>query len=180
MKSITTNTRLEALFKRPEPINGIALPTVRNLRETGLIGDQFGAVLTAGPEESEVRFGFDNHRVWSFDDIDSPPYGPSLYQVEEMLFWGAAQDDLLVHCHAGMSRSTATAWGISIVRGADPREAFLGLLEAHPAEYDGSGRRWFCPNRLLVEHIQTVLGDSTLLDIRHELLRGDHRVSHWL
>ena len=96
-----------------------------------------------------------------------------------MVFWGANQEDLLVHCHAGMSRSTATAWGVAIARGADPRESLVALLEAHPMDYDGQ-KRWFCPNALLVEHLQTIFNDKTLMDIRHDVLKHDRRISHWL
>jgi hypothetical protein len=174
------SARYEQLIKRPEPVNGIELPTVRNLVETSIIGDLFGAVLTAGPESDEVRFGFKNHRVWTFHDSDHPYYGPQLFQVEEMVFWGAEQEDLLIHCHAGMSRSTATAWGVAIARGLDPYDALVSLREAHPQEAGENAKRWFCPNALLVEHLQDVFGNNTLMDIRYDVLQDDRRIAHWL
>lgn len=180
MKTSKTSPRYEQLLIRPEPLNGIELPTVRNLVETALIGDQFGAVLTSGPDAREVNFGFDNHRVWSFDDSEHLVYGPQLHQVEEMVFWGAEQEDLLVHCHAGMSRSTATAWGVAIARGLDARDSLVALRKAHPWDYSDNEKRWFCPNALLVNHLQVIFNDPTLLDIRHEVLRDDLRITHWL
>ena len=174
-----TPKRLEELLTRPASINGIELPTIRNLEESAIIGEDFGAIITSGPQEYEVMFGHPNHRVWTFGDTTSRRGGPQLYQVEEMVFWGANQEDLLVHCHAGMSRSTATAWGVAIARGADPRESLVALLEAHPMDYDGQ-KRWFCPNALLVEHLQTIFNDKTLMDIRHDVLKHDRRISHWL
>lgn len=180
MTTTRANIRFEQLLARPDPINGIELPTVRNLSETAVIGDLFGAVLTSGPDKDEVNFGFENHRVWSFHDSDHVVYGPQLYQVEEMVFWGANQKDLLVHCHAGMSRSTATAWGVAIARGIDPYDALVSLHQAHPLEIGENEQRWFCPNALLVEHLQTIFGDPTLLDIRYDVLRDDRRIAHWL
>jgi len=174
-----SSRKLDELHKRPEPLDGIALPTIRNLEESAIIGENFGAVLTSGPEDWEVRFGHPNHRVWSFGDTTSRRSGPQLFQVEEMVFWGADQQDLLVHCHAGMSRSTATAWGVAIARGADPKASLQALLDAHPMDYDGE-KRWFCPNLLLVEHLQVIFNDPTLVDIRREVLKHDNRVSHWL
>lgn len=180
MTTTRANIRFEQLVTRPEPINGIELPTVRNLSETAVIGDLFGAVLTSGPDQDEVNFGFENHRVWTFHDSDNVTYGPQLYQVEEMVFWGANQKDLLVHCHAGMSRSTATAWGVAIARGINAYDALVSLREAHPQEIGENEQRWFCPNALLVEHLQTIFNDNTLMDIRYDVLRDDPRIFHWL
>lgn len=168
------------LLTRPEPLGGIELPTIRNIQESGILCEFFGAVLTAGPTAQEVAyFGHPNHRVWSFGDTNHGVYGPQRAQVAEMLEWGSQQEDLLVHCHAGMSRSTATAWGISIVKGADAYDSLVALYNSHPIDYDGKPR-WFCPNALLVHHIQNILGRNDLLDIRHEVLEHDERISHWL
>jgi predicted protein tyrosine phosphatase len=103
-----------------------------------------------------------------------------LVHVEEMLQFGVDQKDLLVHCHAGISRSTATAWGIAIARGADPAESFEALKAAHPLDTFDDGKRLFCPNRLLVEHVQEVLGRKDLLEIRAEFLQADPEARWWV
>ena len=59
-------------------------------------------------------------------------------------------DEILVHCHAGMSRSTATAWGIAIQRGMDPADAYDALKERHPAG------RMFWPNDAIVEALEVI------------------------
>jgi hypothetical protein len=167
------------LLQRPESLNGISVPTVRNLRESAIINKEFQAVLTAGPSQNECNWNHKNHRVWTFDDTSSLAWGgPEYDQVYEMISWGAEQDDLLVHCHAGMSRSTATAWGVLIAKGADALDAFVALMDAHPTEWQH--KRLFCPNRLLVEHIQEILGQPDLLEIREVMLKGDSRVQNWL
>ena len=92
------------------------LPTIVNLEEARERCHEFGSVITAGPSLREVReFMHPNHKVVEFDDVTSRHFGyvpPTYDQVEEMIRWGEGRADLLVHCHAGMSRSTATAWEI--------------------------------------------------------------------
>lgn len=170
---------LAQLAIRPNPLDGICLPTVRNIEEAELLCCDFDAVITAGPTPSEVVWGHENHGVWMFQDTTNA-YGPQLCQVEEMIEFGVDHDDLLVHCHAGISRSTATAWGIAIARGADPEAAFAALRRAHPLDEYDLTQRMFCPNRLLVEHLQVVLGNKDLLKIRQEYLADDPETRWWV
>lgn len=172
--------RVNTLTRRPEPVNGISIPTVRNLNESAIINPEFGAVLTAGPSSIEVDWGHPNHRVWTFDDVEDQMFGPQLHQVEEMVFWGADQDDLLVHCHAGISRSTATAWGVCIAKGLDPYESALALSQAHPMENYGlkDTYRWFSPNPLLVSHLQTIFNDRSLLEVLRDVLTVEGRSTY--
>lgn len=180
LNNLRLGKRIEDLLQRPEPINGIALPTVRNLNESAIINPEFEAVVTAGPMSAEVDWGHQNHRVWTFDDVEDDRYGPQLNQVEEMVFWGAQHEDVLVHCHAGISRSTATAWGIAIAKGLDPYDSLKSLYEAHPQDSGYPQKRMFCPNGLLVRHLQDVFSDQSLIDIRYEVLKDDRRAIHWL
>lgn len=147
----------------------IALPTIRNLEESCALAHHYSAVLTAGPRPQEVAdFAHPNHRVWSFGDTTGGYGAPTRDQIKEAIVWGAVQDDLLVHCHAGISRSTATAWGVSILKGADPLEAVRVLSENHPHElWPEYGtlfksrtmmQRPFAPNRLIVSHLEDILG----------------------
>ena len=169
---------LDTLIHRPASIDGIALPTVRNIQEAEFICTNFEAVITAGPLERECDWAHPNHRVWSFQDTESD-HGPHLQQVEEMLAFGVDHDDVLVHCHAGISRSTATAWGIAMAKGADPEVAFRALMDAHPEE-SFAGPRPFSPNRRLVAHLQQILGYSDLLNIRDRVLREGSNPPWWL
>jgi hypothetical protein len=45
--------------------------------------------------------------------------------------------------------------------------------------YD-EGKRLFCPNRLLVEHVQEVLGRKDLLEIRVGFLNADPEARRWV
>ncbi len=142
-----------------------ALPVIRNIEEAAELCHEFDAVITAGPEKSEVSgWGHPNHLVVSFDDVTDNRYGdaPTLEQVRGIVEWGANQvGSILIHCHAGISRSTSCAWGIAIAKGFDAKEALEDLLEAHPQ--DGRwGQRMFRPNSLIVSHLETIFGRKDL------------------
>ncbi|MBJ7362389.1 MAG: dual specificity protein phosphatase family protein [Ilumatobacteraceae bacterium] len=142
-----------------------ALPVIRNIEEAAELCHEFDAVITAGPEKSEVSgWGHPNHLVVSFDDVTDNRYGdaPTLEQVRGIVEWGANQvGSILIHCHAGISRSTSCAWGIAIAKGFDAKAALEDLLEAHPQ--DGRwGQRMFRPNSLIVSHLETIFGRKDL------------------
>lgn len=162
---------LPELRKRTGDLYGIQIPTVRDIDEAALLCNEFEAVITSGPDAIEVMWRHPNHRVWTFGDTVDPLRGPSRKQVLEMVEWGAQQGDLLVHCHAGMSRSTATAWGIAIARGADPEEALRLLQSKQPM--DNGVRRLFIPNNLIVSHLEEIFDDRTLSEIREKVVLED-------
>lgn len=151
----------------------IILPVISNLQEAREWNQDFKSILTVGPRKHEVNWGHPNHRVFEFSDITRGQGAPKLEDIQEAVFWGAEQDDLLVHCHAGMSRSTATAWGISIARGADPLESFLALKEAHPVDKHW-GKRDFIPNPLIVKHLVKIFDLDEL-----ETIRRKHSMNGW-
>jgi predicted protein tyrosine phosphatase len=150
----------------------ITLPVISNIEEAREWNKDFKSILTVGPRESEVQWNHPNHRVFEFGDITSGPTAPKIEDIRDAVMWGAEQEDLLVHCHAGMSRSTATAWGISIARGADPTDSFISLKKAHPGER--WGKRSFIPNKLIVKHLMEIFNLSDLEDIRRE-----HSMNGW-
>lgn len=140
-----------------ETMTNVTLPVIGNIEEAKAWSKEFAAIITAGPSESEVRWGHPNHLVVEFRDTTIGNGIPTLEQIKTMVLWGEDKDDLLVHCHAGMSRSTSTAWGIAIARGVDPEEAFIALRDEQPLEeylYGKGVRRDFIPNRLIVKHLE--------------------------
>ena len=141
------------------------LPVISNIEEAAELCHEFDAVVTAGPEKFEVSgWGHPNHLVVSFDDVTNNRYGdaPRIEHIRKIVTWGAAQrGSVLVHCHAGISRSTACAWGIAIAKGFDPKEALETLAEMHPDE-GGWGQRTFRPNSLIVKHLETIFGRKDL------------------
>lgn len=125
----------------------VVVPTVRDIDEAERLAKHFPAVLTVGPSQHEVRFGHDNHLVLTFGDTIQPndPYGPQPEHVEQIVNFGLANNSaILVHCHAGMSRSTSSAIAIMIAKGVDPAVAVAALSDAHPT------KRAFIPNDTIV------------------------------
>jgi predicted protein tyrosine phosphatase len=63
-----------------------------------------------------------------FNDIDAPRPGlvaPDVAMVERVLAFGAAAAVLVIHCHAGISRSTAAAYALACQATAPGEEAEL-------------------------------------------------------
>jgi predicted protein tyrosine phosphatase len=62
--------------------------------------------------------------VVKFDDVESARegIGPSRTQIKELLEWSVDKTNILVHCHAGIGRSSATAYLIAC-QTLPPREA---------------------------------------------------------
>lgn len=167
MSNITTNTKESENMET----SLIALPTVRNLKEARSECLSYDAVITAGPYKDEVRdFGHPIHKVVQFNDTMFENHGgPTYEEVVELIEFGAGVPKLLVHCHAGISRSTATAWGVAIANGYDPLESFLQLQENHPIEHGlfRGAKRTFAPNILIVKHLDKYFNlGTTLLEIR--------------
>lgn len=126
---------------------------------------KFDAVLTI--EDPGIRNGLRFHRgaapdqlILKFDDIDAPrdPWrAASAEDVQAGLDFGRKHGDgkLMVHCFAGIGRSTAMAMAIFADRLGDPEEARLAMLEAQPEA---------CPNLIVLAHADNLLGfDGALL-----------------
>jgi protein-tyrosine phosphatase len=143
---------------------GLILPVrVVNLNEARVLAQAgaYPSVITAGPTRGEVAdFDHPDHHVVEFDDVyDIRSGGPTLDDVRSLVEWAVGRDRILVHCHAGISRSTATAWGICIAKGLDPEQSIAALRVAHPMvqTYAGTEQRSFSPNELIVAHLEVLL-----------------------
>jgi predicted protein tyrosine phosphatase len=93
----------------------------------------------------------DHHLVLFFDDTermdDKQWVSVSPWHIQRALEHTAGlteNDRLLVHCKAGISRSTAMAIGIMIQHGMSPAQAFLHVQDVRPI---------LLPNRLMIEFI---------------------------
>lgn len=122
------------------------LPTVRSLREAQVLNKDFPAILTVGPRPSEVKFGHANHMIQTFGDVTIDSWqAPKKFHVEEIVQFGIDnEEDILVHCHQGMSRSTSSAIGILLARGVEAETAVSSLRHIHPAG------RPFIPNPIVI------------------------------
>lgn len=151
-----------------ESVTEVSLPVISNIQEAEDWANEFSAIITAGPSANQVQWNHPNHLVVEFNDTTIGRNAPTYEQVKQMIEWGTDKDDLLVHCHAGMSRSTSTAWGIAIARGVDPEDAFITLRDSQPVDagsFTRDGFRSFIPNKLIVQHLERLFK----LDLLHIL-----------
>lgn len=121
-----------------------------------------------------TKFGHPNpnHLVCYFDDVgklkniphcEIPPSEQIVRNV--LTFTQNLPEDarLLVHCHAGVSRSPAMAIAIAIQAGMSPQEAIKYIHEIRPQ---------MCPNAILIKYTDNVLG------LNNELCRAMDAWAH--
>lgn len=95
------------------------------------------------------------HVVVYVDDISQPRlyYSlPTIDHVKEALSHLTNltdSDKILIHCHAGVSRSTAIAIAALVQNGVDPAEAIDQIEEIRPCLW---------PNQLIIKHADDYLG----------------------
>lgn len=150
---------------------------VTNINEAYLYAHDFDSVITAGPSASDVaHFKHPDHLVVEFHDIietslENGWVGPSQQDVATMLEWAFDRygRSILIHCHAGMSRSTATAIGVLAEWGYDEDFAFRHVEARRPVDAIRA-KREFIPNPLILSHVDRIVG-SNLLAARPEFAR---------
>lgn len=138
---MTTNT-LTSTSPLAE-IDYIPVPRIRNLRESAILCFDYEAVLTAGPLTHEVNWGHPNHTVLEFDDtVDPFPDAPQMNHIEKIAEFSRQHNSStpLIHCHAGMSRSTAAGIIYLLANDVDAELAVSALADIHP------DKRTFSPN----------------------------------
>lgn len=111
---------------------------------------------------SVLRYDFKHpdHIHVKFDDTTRTDWdGPTLDDARTVLEWAGTRlnGSILVHCAAGMSRSTASAIGICALAGMTESEAWDHVYWSRP-DID----RYFVPNPLLLRHFDKLLGTNLL------------------
>ena len=142
------------------------LPTASEIHQDF---DLVVSLLDCGEDETKYfgRIDQSKHLVLHFDDVDGNypncPMACHLEMVFDFLESKIREDSrILVHCHAGISRSTAMAIAILIrFFNKDPMSAINIIF--------GQRREVMWPNRRIIK-----LADH-MLDLRGELKRADQR-----
>ncbi len=93
--------------------------------------------------------------TYFFEDSSLEGVGPSEEIIAEILARVGSHSNVLVHCHAGISRSPAVAIGILIASGVSPREAIRQIFSQNLIDNEGS---YMEPNELILSHIDHLLG----------------------
>jgi predicted protein tyrosine phosphatase len=132
------------------------------------------------PQSAHPMIAHCHHHVFLFHDQERPEatghfaqtLRPVLETVAEHLESGEPR--LLIHCHAGVSRSTALAYGaISMLLGPGlEKMAFEGLLQI-------TRKPW--PNRRVVECLDNMLGRNGALLAPLDAMRAEFpmRIEHY-
>jgi len=114
-----------------------------------------------------------NHLVISMDDITEAADGftaPALEHVERVLDFGRGWDraaPMVIHCYAGISRSTASAFAVACA--LNPNRSELEI-----AQHIRSASPFAHPNRLIVTHADRLLGrDGRMLRALDEMGPGN-------
>lgn len=126
--------------------------------EVALLSDQAASILSIGdpgdqaPQEFE---GFSSRLRLEFDDIESPVTGhtqPTPADVEKAIrFIREAPEPLLIHCFAGVSRSSACSLIklLHVFGTEDYASVFATLYRIRPIAY---------PNRLIASYVDDIFG----------------------
>ena len=140
------------------------------LHEMPALKDDFEFVISICDPGFKLPRINEKHYIASFWDNENPT-GDEFWhmktEVRKLGEWIKAHQldhqkhNILVHCHAGVSRSAAVAWIIMVMNGRDIKEAFRELFKARP-------QIW--PNVMVIELAVTQLGlDRNMMKIAHEL-----------
>ena len=90
--------------------------------------------------KKQIPFSHPKHLVVSFEDIENPTDDEWMLMnagVRRVLSFidatsATLDSNIVVHCHAGVSRSSAMAWLILIKLGMDYKDAFTLLIKQNP------------------------------------------------
>jgi predicted protein tyrosine phosphatase len=103
--------------------------------------DLFVSILDSDLKGFKPLGARDKHFVARFEDTEHPSEKEWMQmnrEVRSILAWVKAsgatlETRIVVHCHYGVSRSSALAWLILVMLGMDQREAFTALFKARPS-----------------------------------------------
>ena len=113
----------------------------------------------------------EHHTEYMYDcEPQRMPGAPSYAAVVRILNFARPNTRILVHCHAGMSRSPSIAMGLLIARGMPAREAIRFVFSQNLYDNEGS---YMEPNELLLRHLDRRLGQggSLMAMCREEMMR---------
>jgi len=121
--------------------------TVTDLRGFRVFADRFEKIISIVDPGLKLSFQQGDHCIVRCDDISTDtvvsPDGitlsgyviPQEHHVQEILSYSANfknDDKILIHCHAGISRSTAAAILVLCQHGMSPKEALKQIQEERP------------------------------------------------
>jgi predicted protein tyrosine phosphatase len=101
--------------------------------------DLFISILDPSNKTFKLKGPREKHFISRFDDTEHPKDNEWMQmnrEVKAILGWvklkATPESKILVHCHAGVSRSSAVGWLILVMQGMDPLVAFQTIFKARP------------------------------------------------
>jgi predicted protein tyrosine phosphatase len=146
-------------------IDMIALSN-RRLMPAALVVTRAEWLISITDPETDVPtpdgFSTRRHQVFRFHDITKPVDTPGVVlpdrvvarDIVRVLSGIPSDEPVLIHCHAGISRSPAVALAAAYMRSPDQLQETAGAL--------GDVAPWVAPNPTLVDALGEVLGTSII------------------
>ena len=112
--------------------------TVSSFKEAERDAKNFDLVISLMDVDMKSHFQkfHPNQKVWFFDDITNNAWGTPATEkdIQEIIetFIPFQDKKVLIHCHAGISRSPATAIGLKIATGMPIKEAIENTAAQRP------------------------------------------------
>lgn len=141
---------------------------VTNFELSKVLQQDFDAVIGM-LDTSQEHTWFPNHpnrRMWFFSDVISGQDAPTFQHVNEIINHfrknglHAPEKKTLIHCAAGISRSTAVAIGLKIEMGMNVQNAFDDTFKQRP-------QMW--PNELILKHFDDIFdADGEILEFNRK------------
>lgn len=122
------------------------------------------------PNHTMFNLPENEHHIQYLYDVERGHRRPTYAAVVQILAFARTDTRILVHCHAGMSRSPSIAISLLIARGMPAREAVRFIFAQNLYDNEGS---YMEPNELILRHadIRLGLGNSLVQIVREEMVR---------
>ena len=149
--------------------------TVLGIREADIVSHDYDHVISLVHSTPEINRMFLNkfpkgilksHLHIEFDDVVNHelPLAPKKHQVQHAIEYVRENvkdgEKIIIHCHAGVSRSTAIAIGVLMqVCGLDAYDAYEYVKDIRP-------QMW--PNKLIIGHLDEIYGHGGFLVLHDE------------
>jgi predicted protein tyrosine phosphatase len=104
---------------------------------------------------------------WASHDLEGVPKKEQFERILKFVDTLPETAKILVHCAAGISRSTATGLGILASEGWPEAKAVQHLVNKHPQD------RAFWPNDIILGHFDEILGTDLEVAVRGKAHVGE-------
>ena len=165
VKEILTNNKIDHMLSILDPDNHLDELDIQIIQEFEPLCPENRLVLKFNDitEKFENESNHDNKLFGYRKDL----IWPDIHHVEEVLKFAlniSDQDNVLIHCHAGISRSTAFATIILMTKMKDEKKVFHHLMHETQRE------NFICPSKRIIQIADHIMGTKL----------NDERKRYWM